>query len=191
MTGIAVISGGTATNELVPLFNTISTKITYVLPILDNGGSTSEIIRVIGGPAIGDIRSRLTRLIPSDQSSLAQLLSYRLPLDPAQAKREWNDLVEGVHPLWQQINPATKEIIRAFFIHVHTELLRRLRQLANKQFRYELANVGNLCLTGMRTFVGSLDSAIELFSRITGISLKVEVLPCINTNFNYHISAIP
>lgn len=35
---------------------------------IDDGGSSAEIIRVIGGPAIGDIRSRLVRL--ADASTL-------------------------------------------------------------------------------------------------------------------------
>ena len=34
----------------------------YVLPVSDDGGSTAEIVRVLGGPAVGDIRSRCLRL---------------------------------------------------------------------------------------------------------------------------------
>ncbi|SGZ55548.1 CIC11C00000003046 [Sungouiella intermedia] len=190
---IVVLSGGTATNDLVPLFNSISTDVTYVLPILDNGGSTSEIIRVIGGPAIGDIRSRLTRLIPDNKAKLRDLLSFRLDQDPVRAKAQWNELVDGTHPLWNGIPLSTKEIFRAFLIHVHVELLKRskisMSSTINKQFRYELANVGNLFLTGVRLFIGSLDSAIELFMKMTDINPKIEVLPCINTNFSYHIGA--
>lgn len=189
-----VLSGGTATNDLVPLFNSISTNVTYVMPILDNGGSTSEIIRVIGGPAIGDIRSRLTRLIPDSKIRLRELLSYRLDPDPRRARGQWNELVEGSHPLWNGIGLSTKEIFRAFLVHVHVELLKRskisITSTNNKQFRYELANVGNLFLTGIRLFIGSLDSAIELFIKLTDISPKIDVLPCINTNFSYHIGAI-
>ncbi|RCK65313.1 hypothetical protein Cantr_01440 [Candida viswanathii] len=192
---ITILSGGTATNELVPLFKRLSpnNNISYILPILDNGGSTSEIVRFIGGPAIGDIRSRLTRLIPSHQESLRKLLSFRLSSDPQLAKHQWNEIVEGTHELWIGINSSTKEIFRAFFVHLHVELLKRSKhQISNKnkQFRYELANVGNLFLTGARLFIGSLDSAIELFCKLADIDSSVEVLPCINTNFTYHISAL-
>lgn len=38
--------------------------------IEDDGGSTMEIVRVLGGPAIGDIRSRLIRL--ADHSCLGK-----------------------------------------------------------------------------------------------------------------------
>lgn len=193
---ISIISGGTATNELVSLFNSLSPNLTYILPILDNGGSTSELIRVIGGPAIGDIRSRLTRLIPAHQNELSKLLSFRLSSDPKEAKIQWNEIVDGTHSLWSKINSSTKEIFRSFLIHVHVELLKRSKHLFSlhnnnkKLFRYELANIGNLFLTGVRLFIGSLDSAIELFARLTGIDPNIKILPCINTNFTYHISAL-
>ncbi|EGV60692.1 UPF0052-domain-containing protein [Yamadazyma tenuis ATCC 10573] len=192
---VAIISGGTATNALVPHFRAMASHVSYILPISDNGGSTSELIRVIGGPAIGDIRSRLTRLIPENQKALRRLLGFRLSEDPVVAKAEWNDLVDGSHELWRDIEPARREIFRAFIIHVNVELLKRSKhqsavKTTKKQFRYELASIGNLFLTGARLFIGSLDSAVELFSRLSGIDPDVEVLPCINTNFSYHISAL-
>ena len=58
-----MFSGGTATNHLVDVFNEIATKrqdsLSYIIPISDNGGSSSELIRVFGGPGIGDVRSML------------------------------------------------------------------------------------------------------------------------------------
>ena len=191
---IVVISGGTATNELVSLFKSLSDRVTYILPILDNGGSTSEILRVIGGPAIGDLRSRLNRLIPERNEHIRRLLSYRMSEDARSAKHEWEEIVDGIHPLWNGFDKAEKEIFRSFLIHVHVELLKKSRSHPTNQFpplmfHFELANIGNLFLTGARLFVGSLDSAVVLFSRLTGIDEKVQVLPCINTNFTYHIAA--
>ena len=40
----------------------LTTRIAHVLPVSDDGGSTAEIVRVLGGPAVGDIRSRCLRL---------------------------------------------------------------------------------------------------------------------------------
>ena len=52
--GIVVFSGGSAANNLVDLFNQIreanNATLSYVIPISDNGGSSSELIRVFGGP---------------------------------------------------------------------------------------------------------------------------------------------
>ena len=46
---------GTAANSLVSVFNRIierkGRQLNYVIPISDNGGSSSELIRVIGGPS--------------------------------------------------------------------------------------------------------------------------------------------
>ncbi|ODQ66343.1 UPF0052-domain-containing protein, partial [Nadsonia fulvescens var. elongata DSM 6958] len=187
---VLVISGGTATNCIVSVFASLARQsATYVMPISDNGGSTSEILRVIGGPAIGDIRSRITRLIPSTSRSkpLQALFSLRLPRDAQLAKAQWIDLVEGTHPLWHDVESHYRDLIRPFFIHVHTELLKRARP--GKEFRFEAASIGNLFLTGARLFFGSLDSAIELLLRINLISESVHVLPALNTNFTHNISA--
>ena len=53
---IAVFSGGSAANNLVDLFKKITEdkkcQLSYVIPISDNGGSSSELIRVFGGPGM-------------------------------------------------------------------------------------------------------------------------------------------
>ena len=52
--GLVVFSGGTAANSLVDVFEHVRAAnkctLSYVIPISDNGGSTSEVIRVFGGP---------------------------------------------------------------------------------------------------------------------------------------------
>lgn len=44
-----LISGGTGGNAICSAFD----NACYILPVSDDGGSSSEIIRVIGGPSIG------------------------------------------------------------------------------------------------------------------------------------------
>lgn len=55
-TGIVVFSGGSAANNLVDVFESVreanQCTLSYVIPISDNGGSSSEIIRVFGGPGM-------------------------------------------------------------------------------------------------------------------------------------------
>ncbi len=52
--GIVVFGGGTATNSLVDVFENLrrsrNCSLQYIIPISDNGGSSSELIRVFGGP---------------------------------------------------------------------------------------------------------------------------------------------
>ena len=47
-------SGGTALNAIESIFKLFTDSV-YVLPISDNGGSSSVIMDVIGGPSIGGI----------------------------------------------------------------------------------------------------------------------------------------
>ena len=92
------------------------TKVWHVLPVTDDGGSTAEIVRVLGGPAVGDIRSRLLRLAPGttrEARAVLRLLGHRLTsaksledegrdlrdLSPEQisrmAREEWLDILDG------------------------------------------------------------------------------------------------
>ena len=64
---VVVFSGGTAMNGITSDLSALTQKVTHVIPVSDNGGSTSEIVRVLGGPAVGDLRSRCLRL--SDEST--------------------------------------------------------------------------------------------------------------------------
>lgn len=60
--GLVVFSGGSAANNLVDVFSSVreskSCLLSYIIPISDNGGSSSELIRIFGGPGIGDVRSK-------------------------------------------------------------------------------------------------------------------------------------
>lgn len=72
--------------------------------------------RFLGGPAIGDIRSRCLRL--SDQSTpearaVANLLGHRLQSDDSyEAKLEFYAIAEGNHVLWQGVSEPYKHTIR-------------------------------------------------------------------------------
>ena len=99
--------------------------IAHILPVSDDGGSTAEIVRVLGGPAVGDIRSRCLRL--SDVSTpeavaVKKLLQHRLPRDRDEARAAWAPIVEGTDPLWESIESPYKHTIRAFLIHFHTQV---------------------------------------------------------------------
>lgn len=199
---VLVISGGSGYNDLVGA----TPGATYVMPISDNGGSSSEIIRVLGGPSIGDLRSRLNRLIPTpsrhDLSSstspappppsneaIHNLLSYRLPSSGSSRaiKQEWMDILEGRHVLWRGIEPERKEVIRGFLVQFESEVLRR----AHRHFNFRGGSIGNFFLAAAQKFFRSIQSAIFLFSATTQISdsLASKVLPVINTNHTATIAA--
>lgn len=179
-----VVSGGTGGNAICSAFANAS----YVLPVSDDGGSSSEIIRVLGGPSIGkcsqglyypkygliwlgDIRSRLIRLIPSAPPSspldaIRRFLAYRLPAHSSEreARDEWRDIVEGRSPLWMGVPNDRKETIRGtchrslfyfcihaltvgFLVYFESELLKR----AHKNFNFRNGRfVGNLIFIYLR-----------------------------------------
>ncbi|KAF8807612.1 UPF0052-domain-containing protein [Phlegmacium glaucopus] len=181
-----VISGGTGGNCICSAFD----DVCYVLPVSDDGGSSSEIIRVLGGPSIGDIRSRLIRLIPSapassPQDAIRRLLAYRLPSNVSQreARDQWRDIVEGRSSLWAGIPTDRKETIRGFLVHFESELLKR----AHKNFDFRNGSVGNYFLAAAQRFFRSLPSAIFLFSAIT--NSQANILPIIVTNHTVTIAA--
>nr|XP_043622663.1 uncharacterized protein YNL011C [Erigeron canadensis] len=178
---ILVFSGGTAFNGVVEELKKLTTSVAHVLPVSDDGGSTAEIVRVLGGPAVGDIRSRCLRL--SDQSTsealaVRTLLGYRLPLDAQAAKLEWYGIVEGEHLLWKDVSKPYRETIRAFLAYFQNQILRR----TNESFSFSNGSIGNFFFAGARIFFQSLDAAIFLFSRVSQIPSESLVLPVISTN---------
>ncbi|KAI7250189.1 UPF0052 domain protein, partial [Hortaea werneckii] len=168
---IAVFSGGSAANSLVDVFDQVrqanACSLSYIIPVSDNGGSSSELIRVFGGPGIGDVRSRLVRLIPEEgeeATAIKHFFNHRLPKDYAVARAEWLDIIEATHSLWTGISSPKKELIRSILNSMNLELLKRVRPTS--RFDYSGASIGNLFLTGARLFTGSFEAAIYLLSSI-------------------------
>ncbi|CAI5507855.1 unnamed protein product, partial [Closterium sp. Naga37s-1] len=159
---------GTAFNAVAEELHEWTTAVAHVLPVSDDGGSTAEIVRVIGGPAIGDIRSRCLRL--SDGSThearaVRRLLGHRLPLHPAQAKAERTFSLVLMCP-----SPSA---LRAFCLGPPCQILRN----AGHRFCFQHGSVGNFFFSGARAFFRSLDAAIFLFSRVSNIPHRSLVLP--------------
>ncbi|KAL1412850.1 hypothetical protein Q8F55_000599 [Vanrija albida] len=183
-----VISGGTGANSFASAFGRAPA---FVLPVSDDGGSSAEILRCFGGPSIGDIRSRLIRLIPLppkgqeaeedvERRAIYNLMAHRFPADaPESVVRErWEEIVEGRGELWNGVGEDKKECIRAFLVHFQTLCLRR----AHKRFSFRNFSLGNGFLTGARDLFSNLPSAIFLFKSVAGVNERAQVIPVINTN---------
>ena len=193
---ILVFSGGTAFNSVAPALHSLTSRVTHVLPISDNGGSSREISRVIGGPAIGDVRSRLTRLVPKRWKSgggVARLLNHRLTGTSRQeAEAEFQSILDGSHGIWDDavganateksglaITEVDKQTLLAFMKHFRLTVQSCSRDDKNteKSFDYRHGSLGNFVFSGARVFFGSLPTAVHWFSRLAGISLDSRVLP--------------
>lgn len=178
---LVAFSGGTAFNGLVASLRAWTTRVAHVLPVSDDGGSTAEIVRVLGGPAVGDIRSRCLRL--SDDSNeearaVRALLGHRLSVDSTAARHEWYGIVEGEHTLWHGVSAPYKHTIRSFLVYFHAQIMRH----ASERFNFANGSIGNFFFAGARTFFQSLDAAIFLYSRVSGIPNDSVVLPVTSTN---------
>lgn len=56
----------------------LTTAVSHILPVSDDGGSTAEIVRVLGGPAVGDIRSRCLRLADDSDAEVCFSMLWML-----------------------------------------------------------------------------------------------------------------
>lgn len=187
-------------------------SITYILPVTDNGGSTKEIMRVLGGPAIGDIRSRLIRLSKvaaeldgsEEDMAVVTLLETRLPRNAEMAQAEFAELIDGTHPLYRGIGDQCKSIIRAFLLTFRTETAKRSghREAAalnvdellgteeeDRPFKFSGLSVGNAVFSGMRLYFGSLPATIWMWSRLARLPANTSVVPSVNTNVTLTIGA--
>ncbi|KAI9649348.1 hypothetical protein NHQ30_001921 [Ciborinia camelliae] len=162
--------------------------------VVFSGGSAANNLVDVFGKVAEDKACRLVRLIPEDptgvnteKSALKTFFNHRLDPSPQEAKHEWLAIVEGHSPLWGGITSPKRELIRSFLNTINLEIVKRARPTS--VFNFQAASVGNLFLTGARIFTGSFEAAIYLLGSITGVKDNVEVIPAINSNFSYHISA--
>lgn len=188
-THLVVFKGGTGLNSLLESFREPFPKTSYVVPVSDDGGSSREICRVFGGPSIGDLRSTLTRL--SDEStaesqSVKKLLEYRLSAHcQKQATEEWYQLLEDRHELYSEISSPYRGLLRCFLCKFEAERLQRI------QLGFDLRNgsIGNFFFTGARLVLGSLETAVFVYSSLARIAQETRVLPIIDTMDRLTIAA--
>ena len=189
---LVIFSGGSAFNGIAEPLSAVFPSCAHVLPVSDDGGSTAEIVRVIGGPAIGDIRSRCLRL--SDTSTaearaVRALLGHRLPHSAAAAKEEWGAIVDGSSPLWQGVSTPFKDTIRAFLVHFYQEVLRSGEaRRGEAHFSFSNGSVGNFFFAGARVFFHSLDAALFLYARVSRIPPDACVLPAIQVQSDERVT---
>jgi cathepsin L len=205
------ISGGSAFNSIVKDIHRFSEQIFHIIGISDNGGSTREVLRVLGGPAIGDIRSRLVRLAatagcPSEENrAVRKLLEYRLPRTSNEdARQNFMGIVQGESELWKGMTEPYKQSVRAFLVHFYHKILQSASVLelplydlghnadtrpAFSQFDFQGGSIGNFVITGARLFFGSLEAAIFWFSTLAGVPRSSAVCPVINSNTTVTVGA--
>lgn len=183
---LAIFSGGSALNPLSErLVLEVTQNVSFIVPVSDNGGSSEEIRRAIGGVAVGDIRSRLLR-IADDQSeegkAVKHLLHHRLAAIPFQeddkaARLEWQHILEGTHPLYNNISSPYKDTIRSFLLRFNHAIMKQ----APTSFDFRNGSIGNFFFSGAFLELSSIESAIFLVGSVLRVPSSCKVIPVINT----------
>jgi uncharacterized cofD-like protein len=75
---IVAIGGGTGLSTLLRGLKEVSSNITAVVTVADDGGSSGKLRTELGLPAVGDIRNCITALADAEPT-MTQLLQYRFP----------------------------------------------------------------------------------------------------------------
>ena len=89
---------------------------------------------------------------------------------------------QPIHTLIYIRNP---QIVRAYLVHFHTQVLQRHNGIRQSQsqpaFNFRGGSIGNFFFAGARIFFGSLPAAIFLFSKVAGIPSGSRVVPAVLT----------
>jgi cathepsin L len=121
----------------------------------------------------------------SEARAVKTLLSYRLKSSHDEARKEWMEILEGTSSLWTDIGESYRETIRSFLLVFNNEILRH----SAAQFDWRGGSVGNFFFTGTRIFFNSLETAIWLFSRVSGIPKETEIIPIVSKNARFTLGA--
>lgn len=161
---ILFFSGGTALGPIASELARFTRNAVHVITTFDSGGSSAELRRVFGMPAVGDIRARIMALadrnVPGNAETI-ELLGYRLPADAEAGalRRELAALAAGEHPLTAAIPEPMHEVI--------TQHLSAFLALMPASMNLAGASVGNLVLTsGYLSLDGQLEPVATIFSRM-------------------------
>jgi uncharacterized cofD-like protein len=76
---VVAIGGGTGLSALLRGLKEVTSNITAVVTVADDGGSSGQLRNELGIPPMGDIRQCIAALADSEPQ-MARLLSYRFPL---------------------------------------------------------------------------------------------------------------
>lgn len=191
---IVVLSGGSATNALVSCFEKVANlsrggggvsrdtqlsnnNTTYIIPVSDDGGSTSEILRCFGGLAVGDLRNRA--LVLFQDEGAREFLHHRLNKDSRAARAEWDAVVGGTHPLWRLLDRSRQECRALIAESLRVFQAAQAQASAQTQFNFSTASLGNIVLKALEMQYG-IDDALHKFLRLGGVHEDVvSIMPCV------------
>jgi CofD-related protein of GAK system len=177
---ILFFSGGTALRPLSRELVHYSHNSVHVITTFDSGGSSAELRRAFGMPAVGDLRNRVLALAdrsPDGDANVRRLAAHRFDLQAeiATLKAKLEHLGAGRDPLAAAIAPPARDAITTWF-----ELF---RQHMPADFDLRGASLGNLMLTGAwLQFDRRIEPAVQAVSRL--VRARGTVLPVLDAHLD-------
>jgi CofD-related protein of GAK system len=161
---ILFLSGGSALRSLCRVLKQYTHNSEHLITAFDSGGSSAQLRRAFGMPAIGDLRNRIVAL--ADESvrgnpQIYRLFTHRLATSaPAEdLARELEKLVSGEATLVAAIPESMRRIVQTH--------LRLFAEHMPADFDLRGANLGNLLLAGgYLSQSRDLESVLFLFSKL-------------------------
>ena len=173
---ILFFSGGTALRQLSRELIHYSHNSIHVITTFDSGGSSAELRRAFGMPAVGDLRNRLLALAdrsPSGKPEIRRLAAHRFDLRAQHQVlvSELERLGAGRDRLVVDIATPMRGEICAY--------LELFRQHMPAEFDLRGASLGNLLITGAwLRFDRCIEPALQAVSRL--LEARGTVLPVLD-----------
>ena len=177
---ILFFSGGTALRRLSRELIDYSHNSVHVITTFDSGGSSAELRRAFGMPAVGDLRNRLLALAdrsPSGNAEVRRLAAHRFELraERQALKSELERLGAGRDPLVSNVPAPMRNEISTYF-----ELFRHHMPA---DFDLRGASLGNLLITGAWLhFDRRIEPALQAVSRL--LKARGTVLPVLDAHLD-------
>jgi CofD-related protein of GAK system len=165
--GILFFSGGSALRELSRTLIEYTHNSIHLITPFDSGGSSAELRKAFGMPAVGDLRNRLMAL--ADQSiqgnrEIFDLFTHRFPREgkAETLPEELDAMAGGTHHLVARIPDPIRKII--------TRHLRVFCERMPPSFDLRGASIGNLVLAAGYLESGrDLDPVLCIYSRLAEV----------------------
>lgn len=180
---ILFFTGGSALRPLSRVLPEITRNSIHVTTPFDSGGSSAELRRVLGVPAVGDLRNRALALADRERTevdALVRFLGHRLPATGS---------LESARTLAARLPEAVPGPAEPSDAHIHVaaDLAWILEKLDGTDFDFRGASVGNLALAARYLRNGrSLENACHALSEL--VSARGLVLPV--TEADRHLAAL-
>jgi len=163
---ILVFSGGTGFREINMNLAKLTTNITRVLPIWDNGGSSKILRDYFSMLPVGDLRHALMSMAHGEDrvDSIVKLFNWRLSSsdDKDLLIKEFNAFVDGHHPLIQKLDQSLSHVVLSYLKQFSTHI--------EDSFDLRNGSIGNFVLVGAYLAHNKdINSAIYVFRKLCHI----------------------